>query len=188
MPRGSRAQGPTGTRGTAGAGGARQGGAEASIAPQLPGYAEFGLPEEVGFLARMARLAVLTNLVFDQIVEPFGLGFNDYLVLGVIRRSPGGRSSPVLLCRVLGRTTGGMTLTLDRLAANGWVRRSPNPDDRRRVIVTLTPVGRQLSLDVNAALHAWEVASTQGDARKELLDAADQLLAAVSPGAPETEE
>ena len=63
----------------------------------------------------------------------------DYLVLSTVRRSPGGRNAPTQLCRVLGRTTGGMTLTLDRLESNGFLRRLPDPDDRRRVIVALPP-------------------------------------------------
>lgn len=161
-------------------GAASEGGRTGVGTPGLPWYTELGIYEEVGFLARMARLAVLTNLIFESIVEPFGLSFNDYLVLGLIRRSKGGQSSPVRLCQVLSRTTGGMTLTLDRLAANGWLERSPNPDDRRRIIVRLTPTGHELSLEVNAALHRWEMAIVPDSARQQLLDSADRLLAVVS--------
>ena len=60
------------------------------------------------------------------------------------------------MCAVLGRTTGGMTLTLDRLAAAGWVRRAPDRADRRRIVVSLTPEGQRLAEAVNADLHAWE--------------------------------
>ena len=51
----------------------------------------------------------------------------DYLVLGVVRRSPGHRSAPTAICEVLGRTTGGMSLTLDRLEAAGWCAGRPTP-------------------------------------------------------------
>ena len=49
-----------------------------------------------------------------------------------------------------------MSLTLDRLEAKGWVRRSFDPVDRRRVIVELTPAGLRLATRVNKALHEWE--------------------------------
>ncbi len=77
-------------------------------------------------------------------------------MLGVVRRSPGGRGRPTEMCAVLGRTTGGMTLTLDRLEAAGWVRRSADRDDRRRIVVSLTDEGLRLAEVVNRELHAWE--------------------------------
>ena len=80
----------------------------------------------------------------------------NYLVLGVVRGSEGSRSAPTAICEVLGRTTGGMSLTLDRLTTAGWVRRSPDPADRRRVVVELTDEGMRLAKAVNAELHAWE--------------------------------
>ncbi len=80
----------------------------------------------------------------------------DYLVLGVIRRSESSRSAPTAIADVLGRTTGGMTLTLDRLVAAGLVLRSPDPMDGRRVVVELTPKGLEAAVQVNAELHAWE--------------------------------
>jgi DNA-binding MarR family transcriptional regulator len=115
-----------------------------------------GIPEaEVGLLARFVRLNMLVTRVLDDLVEPHAITVPDYLVLASIRR---GSSSPVELCHVLGRTTGGMSLTLDRLAAAGWVDRRPDPRDRRRIIVELTAAGRTKAEVVNRALHDWEAA------------------------------
>lgn len=115
---------------------------------------EVGIPEEeVGLLARVVRLNMVVTQVLDELVEPHGIGVADYLVLASMRR---GVTSPVDLCRVLGRTTGGMSLTLDRLVGTGWVTRRPDPGDRRRIIVELTPQGRETSEAVNRALHGWE--------------------------------
>jgi len=103
----------------------------------------------------VVRLNMLVTRVLDDLVEPHDITVSDYLVLALMRR---GRSSPVELCKVLGRTTGGMSLTLDRLAAAGWVDRRPDPRDRRRIIVELTAAGRTKAEVVNRALHEWETA------------------------------
>jgi DNA-binding MarR family transcriptional regulator len=115
-----------------------------------------GIPEaEVGLLARVVRLNMLVTRVLDDLVEPFDITVADYLVLASVGR---GNTSPVELCKVLGRTTGGISLTLDRLVTAGWVARRPDPDDRRRIIVELTKPGRVKAEAVNQALHDWEAA------------------------------
>ena len=55
-----------------------------------------------------------------------------------------GRSSPSQLMDAIGTDTAGMTRLLDRLEAKGLIRRSPNPDDRRSVLVE--PTDRGLAL------------------------------------------
>jgi DNA-binding MarR family transcriptional regulator len=109
-----------------------------------------------GLLGAIVRLNLAVTQVLDGITGAHGITLPDYLVLGVVRGSEGGRSAPTAICEVLGRTTGGMSLTLDRLAAAGWVRRSPDPGDRRRVVVELTDEGLRLATAVNAELHEWE--------------------------------
>jgi DNA-binding MarR family transcriptional regulator len=88
-----------------------------------------------GLLGAIVRLNLAVTQVLDGITGSNGITLADYLVLGVIRGAPGGRSAPTAICEVLGRTTGGMSLTLDRLTAAGWVVRTPDPADRRRVVV-----------------------------------------------------
>ena len=114
------------------------------------------LPLEHDLLGRLTRLTLLVDAEVERIAAAKGIAYPDYLVLGVIRRSPGGLGRPTDMCAVLGRTTGGMTLTLDRLSAAGWVQRAPDSADRRRIVVSLTPEGRRLAEVVNAQLHAWE--------------------------------
>ncbi|WP_045875098.1 MarR family transcriptional regulator [Pseudofrankia sp. DC12] len=150
-----------------------------------PGWVdEVGLTGHAGLLARLVRLNMLVSAALDGLVEPYGVTVADYLVIGAIRRSPGGRGAPSRLCRVLGRTSGGMTLTLDRLVAAGLVLRAPDPSDRRRVTVELTPAGDALSRRVNDRLHAWESAlGLPEPLRAELNGALDTVLEAVAPGA-----
>jgi DNA-binding MarR family transcriptional regulator len=96
----------------------------------------------------------------------------------VVRRSPGSRTTPTRICEVLHRTTGGMTLTLDRLEAAGWLTRSADPSDRRRVVLELTDAGRELAVSVNDDLHRWEDRhSLSTGARDEIYAQLDALLA-----------
>jgi DNA-binding MarR family transcriptional regulator len=109
-----------------------------------------------GLLGSLVRLNLAVTAVLDEIAGSFGLPIADYLVLGVVRGAPEGPTSPSAIADVLGRTTGGMSLTLDRLQSAGWIRRTPDPADGRRVVVELTPRGHDLAVDVNAELHRWE--------------------------------
>jgi DNA-binding MarR family transcriptional regulator len=117
---------------------------------------ELALPPELGLLSPLTRLTLLVDAELERIAVARGIAFADYLVLGVVRRSPGGRGRPTDMCAVLGRTTGGMTLTLDRLAAAGWLLRAPDQQDRRRIVVSLTEKGLRLAEAVNVDLHEWE--------------------------------
>ncbi len=49
-------------------------------------------------------------------------------------------------------STGGMTKRLDRMEAAGLLERSPDPDDRRGLLVALTPKGLR-TVDAAVAAH-----------------------------------
>jgi DNA-binding MarR family transcriptional regulator len=136
-------------------------------------------PSGDGLLGAIVRLNLAVTQVLDGITGAAGITLADYLVLGAVRATPGHRSSPSAICDVLRRTTGGMSLTLDRIEDAGWVRRSPDPDDRRRVIVELTPLGLDLATRVNAELHAWERSLTLPGAYDETLTVVDGIAAAI---------
>jgi len=141
------------------------------------GWAEgLDLPD-IGLVARIVRLNLLVTRLVETIAADAGIAASDYLVLAVVRRSPGHRTSPTHICELLGRSTGGMTLTLDRLEAAGWLTRTPDPSDRRRVVVELTDAGLELSTQVNDALHGWERSLRLGRAqRAAMLSSVDALL------------
>jgi DNA-binding MarR family transcriptional regulator len=139
-----------------------------------------------GLLGRIVRLNLAVTRALDDIVGRAGVTLADYLVLGVIRGAPGGRSAPTAIAEVLDRTTGGMSLTLDRLEAAGLVRRSPDAADGRRVVVTLTPRGLRLAENVNRELHDWEASlalPARADART-VASVLDGLVAAMRTTEP----
>jgi DNA-binding MarR family transcriptional regulator len=137
------------------------------------------LPDD-GLLGAIVRLNLAVTRVLEDVAHASGLTFADYLVLGVVRRSPGQRSSPTAIATVLGRTTGGTTLTLDRLETAGLLRRTRHPDDGRRVVIELTATGRRLATEVNDALHEWEAALALPMPAERAVRTLDQLTAAVT--------
>src|SRR5262245_37136052 len=90
---------------------------------------------DIGLVERIVGLNLLVSSVLDEIASNAGIAPADHVVLGVVRRSPDQRTSPSRLCELLHRSSGGMSLTLDRLEAVGWLTRSPDPEDRRRIVV-----------------------------------------------------
>jgi DNA-binding MarR family transcriptional regulator len=118
-------------------------------------HPDLDLPDG-GLLGAIVRLNLAVTRVLEDHAGRCGLTFADYLVLGVVRRSPDQRSAPTAIAATLDRTTGGMTLTLDRLERAGLVRRTRHARDGRRVVIELTAPGRRVATAVNEALHRWE--------------------------------
>ena len=154
-------------------------------APARDWAAELGLPADVGILARLVRLQLLMQRVLDDLAGAAGVSVADYLVLAVVRRSPDQQATPGRIAEILDRTSGGMSLALDRLEKAGWLRRSADPADRRRVVVELTPEGLAVATRVNADLHAWEeslgLPPTQQRDTERVVDRLLTLFARSSP-------
>ena len=112
--------------------------------------------DDPGLMATLVRVQLLAGECFDAISFAHGISFADYLVLGVIRRSDPEPVTPGLVASVLHRTSGGMTLTLDRLERSGYLERKSDSRDRRKVLLTVTTEGRSLASAVNRDLHAWQ--------------------------------
>ncbi|CAM8658134.1 MarR Transcriptional regulators [Acidimicrobiia bacterium] len=148
------------------------------------------VPGADGLLGHVVRLNVAVDRVLAEITGASGISIADYLVLGVIRRSTQHRSAPTAICDVLGRTTGGMSLTLDRLETAGLVRRLPDPSDRRRIVVEATVAGLALAKKVNADLHSWEDSlGVSGSDRRVLAESLARLTELIDADADaDTEE
>jgi len=101
-------------------------------------------------LSRVSRLARHLDLARGSAFAEHQLEGWEFDVLSALRRagepyqlSPGALVQQTLV------TSGTMTNRVDRLERRGLVRRSPDPSDRRGVIVALTPAGRTV---VDAAM------------------------------------
>jgi DNA-binding MarR family transcriptional regulator len=84
-----------------------------------------------------------------------------------------------------------MTATLDLLEYRGWIRRIPNPADRRSVLIEITPDGRaaadQLLPGIRTVERSILSALTPGE-REHLLDLLSKVLARAAEVAAEPPE
>jgi DNA-binding MarR family transcriptional regulator len=116
----------------------------------------------VAVFSRISRLARHLDLVRRTAFAAHDVESWEFDVLAALRRAGAPYElSPGRLLRETLVTSGTMTNRVDRLAGRGLVERSPDPDDRRGVIVRLTPEGK----------------STVDGAFGALLDAERELLA-----------
>jgi DNA-binding MarR family transcriptional regulator len=94
---------------------------------------------------RLNRTARLVGDAQERVYARFGLTRADFDVLATLRRAGGADGlSPGRLTGALMISTGGTTSRLDRLERAGHLVRSPDPADRRALLVKLTDAGRAL--------------------------------------------
>jgi DNA-binding MarR family transcriptional regulator len=100
-------------------------------------------------LGRLFRFAQLADAVLADELAERGLQPGWFDLLAALRRSGAPYElNPTQLMSATMLSSGGMTKRLDRLTDAGLVERSPDPADRRGVLVRLTPKGKQLVDDV----------------------------------------
>ena len=135
-------------------------------------------PVEV--FSRISRLSRLLDLArrdafTAQAIEPW-----EFDVLAALRRA--GRPyqlSPGQLLRETMVTSGTMTNRIDRLTDRGFVERSPDPNDRRGVLVGLTPAGKNAVDGAFETLLSSErdlLAELSATERRQLADLLKRLM------------
>jgi MarR family transcriptional regulator, organic hydroperoxide resistance regulator len=82
------------------------------------------------------------NAVESRLRAEFGLPLTHFEPMSVMARIPGCRVYDI--ATELKITPGGASKLVDRIEANGYCRRLPNPDDRRSSLLELTPEGRRM--------------------------------------------
>jgi len=108
-------------------------------------------PGPLEVVGRVIVLAQYLERSVNEALAPHGLTLGQFDILATLRRQADGRLTPTQLMRSVMLSSGGMTNRLDRLEEAGWIRREPDPEDRRGVVVGLTRKGREL---IDAATEA----------------------------------
>jgi len=102
-----------------------------------------------------------------------------------------GAASPLTPSQVSDRVlipSATMTATLDLLERRGWIRRTPNPADRRSILVEITPDGRAAADRLLPGIRAVErsvMSALTQDERALLLDLLAKVLARAAEVAAE---
>jgi DNA-binding MarR family transcriptional regulator len=87
-----------------------------------------------------------TDTIDEVAGQILGLGRSDGRCLDIIDQH--GRITAGDLARESRLTTGAITGVIDRLERAGYVQRTADPNDRRRVLVELTPAARAASWEL----------------------------------------
>lgn len=99
----------------------------------------------LGVVSRILVLAQQMEKTANRALERHGIELWQFDVLAALRRAGAPyRLSPTQLSDSVILTSGAMTNRLDRLESDGLVVRLRDPDDRRGVLIQLTPRGRKL--------------------------------------------
>jgi len=107
-------------------------------------------PPDAPFM-RLRELGEAAGLLEQVVADRLGVARTDLVVASLL--AVHGARSAGQLADATGLTTGAVTGCLDRLERVGFARRSTDPADRRRVMVTLRPEGLGEAMRLNEPLH-----------------------------------
>ena len=127
------------------------------------------LDRQLCFALYSASLAM--TRVYKPLLAPLGLTYPQYLVMLALWEADG--QTVGALGEKLALDSGTLTPLLKRLEAQGHLRRERDANDERRVIVRLTPAGRQLKTRARRVPH--EIGRASGCELSEIVDLTRQL-------------
>jgi DNA-binding MarR family transcriptional regulator len=93
---------------------------------------------------------VATEKMDEAATRALGINRTDARCLDIVDRAR--QLSAGSLAEQASLTTGAVTAVVDRLEAKGYVRRVPDQDDRRRVLLELTDLARQRTWELYGPL------------------------------------
>jgi DNA-binding MarR family transcriptional regulator len=143
-------------------------------------------PSPIGVIGRISRLARELEQRLEPVYRAHGLepGWHD--VLATLRRNgPPYQLRPTDFAGQLMLTSSGTTKRLDRLEQAGLIARTPDPEDRRGTLITLTEAGHDL-IDAVTEAHLYNernlLAALSADEQRRLADLLRKLLLGLPPG------
>jgi MarR family transcriptional repressor of emrRAB len=97
--------------------------------------------------ARMCRLMLMLGGAIDRELEsklkPHKLNHSEFLTLMILYSRPDGSSTPGELCEFTTQGATNMTRIANALVKRALITRGSSKEDRRRVLIRITPAGRR---------------------------------------------
>jgi DNA-binding MarR family transcriptional regulator len=121
---------------------------------EFPGSSESANATVIALVRTADALMAASN----ALMASYGLSAAGRQALAILEGAAG-PLSPTEISQRMFTTTASTTSLLDTLEQGGYVTRARHPDDRRKVLVTLTPVGRDLVDDYLPKLVALQTAA-----------------------------
>jgi len=129
----------------------------------------------IGITGRVTRIALYLDRSTDDHLERYRLTRSGFEVLVMLRATASHHLSPTVLARGQRMSSAGITGLVDQLASLGLVGRSPDPHDRRRVLVSLTRRGSEMVTMAGAGRRQSQE-RFEGSLGVESLRSLDELL------------
>ncbi len=130
----------------------------------------------MGVFGRLSRIVTRQRSIFNARHEAAGLSLGSFDVLANLRRSGvEARKTATELAESSMLTSGGISLRLDRMQADGLIERHRDDQDRRVVQVSLSERGRGL-IDAVYGQHVLAQATLLADLDEDELALLDRLL------------
>jgi DNA-binding MarR family transcriptional regulator len=140
-------------------------------------------PPRRGGAHRLGYLLKHAHRQFMQLtstaLEPLGIGPREWAALNCLDEQHGLSQRQVAELLGVDRTT--MVALVDELQTNGWVTRNPQPDDRRKNIVTLTRKGRDATQRGARLIDDCERRFLAGLSEGDAEQLKDALAAVIAP-------
>ena len=112
-----------------------------------------GVPlDQAGFL--LSRVGAAVQAGFKAVLAEWSIRPLHFLVLNALGAGVGPSQQEV--CRALHIDSGNMVELLDALEALQYAQRAPDPDDRRRHVVTVTAAGRAALGEIMEAVREYD--------------------------------
>jgi DNA-binding MarR family transcriptional regulator len=136
--------------------------------------------ETEGVVERIGKLDYYISRLLGETLEQFGVTHGEWRLMGHLRYAGQPyHGKPGKLADHLGLSSGAMTNRLDNMERRGFLRRLPDPDDRRGVIVELTKEGHELwesCVEVQAQKEALVTEALDERERRRLNDLMRKLM------------
>jgi DNA-binding MarR family transcriptional regulator len=142
----------------------------------------------MGVIGRLSRVSQHLDNGIQAALEDLGISPGEFDVLATLRRSGEPyQLNPSTLYQALMLSSGAMTNRLDRLEQAGFIRRLPDPQDRRGALVQLTEKGLKFidrAVEVHVSNEHRLIAALSPEDREQLRSILSRWLQSFeSPGA-----